>query len=62
MPCKLARALRLRIPKLARLMSVMATLPCRAFSIAYMDAATTHVKTGETFPIIFGKDALRSAA
>ena len=36
--------------------------PRRAFSIAYMDAATTHVKTGETFPIIFGKDALRSAA
>ena len=36
--------------------------PRRAFSVAYMDAATTDVKTGETFPNIFGKDALRPAA
>ena len=33
--------------------------PRRAFSVAYMDAATKNVKTGETYPAIFGKDALR---
>lgn len=33
--------------------------PRRAFSIAYMDAATRNVKTGETFPVIFGTDALK---
>ena len=32
--------------------------PRRAFSIAYMDAATRAVKTGETFPVIFGEGAL----
>ena len=32
--------------------------PRRAISIAYMDAATRAVKTGETFPVIFGEDAL----
>ncbi len=32
--------------------------PRRAFSIAYMDAATHAVKTGETFPVIFGEGAL----
>ncbi|MYI99094.1 MAG: hypothetical protein F4104_05575, partial [Gemmatimonadetes bacterium] len=32
--------------------------PRRAFSIAYMDASTRAVKTGETFPVIFGEDAL----
>ena len=32
--------------------------PRRAFSIAYMDAATRAVKTQETFPIIFGEKAL----
>ena len=31
----------------------------RAFSAAYMDAAATHVATGETFPVIFGKNALK---
>ena len=31
----------------------------RAFSSAYMDAATRTVATGETFPIIFGDGALR---
>ena len=33
--------------------------PRRAFSVAYMDAATRNIKTGETFPVIFGKDALK---
>ena len=33
--------------------------PRRAFSIAFMDGATKNVKTGETYPVIFGKDALR---
>ena len=33
--------------------------PRRAFSIAYMEASTKNVKTGATFPVIFGKDALR---
>ena len=33
--------------------------PRRAFSVAYMDAATTNVKTGDLFPIIFGKNALK---
>jgi len=32
--------------------------PRRAISIAYMDAATRAVKTGETFPVIFGEGAL----
>ncbi len=32
--------------------------PRRAISIAYMDASTRAVKTGETFPVIFGKGAL----
>ncbi|RKU13616.1 phytanoyl-CoA dioxygenase [Candidatus Poribacteria bacterium] len=31
----------------------------RAFSAAYMDAATKHVSTGETFPVIFGRNALK---
>jgi hypothetical protein len=33
--------------------------PRRAFSVAYMDAATRSVKTGDAFPIIFGKNALK---
>ena len=33
--------------------------PRRAFSAAYMDAAAKHVATGETFSVIFGKNALR---
>jgi hypothetical protein len=33
-------------------------LPRRAFSTAYMDAATRTIKTGETFPVIFGEQAL----
>lgn len=33
--------------------------PRRALSIAYMDAATKNVKTGDTFPIIFGRNALK---
>jgi ectoine hydroxylase-related dioxygenase (phytanoyl-CoA dioxygenase family) len=32
--------------------------PRRAFSVTYMDASTKKVKSGNTFPIIFGKDAL----
>ena len=36
--------------------------PRRALSIAYMDAATKTIKTGETFPIIFGKNALKVPA
>ena len=32
--------------------------PRRAFSIAYMDATTRNVESGETFPVIFGKGAL----
>jgi phytanoyl-CoA hydroxylase len=35
------------------------TQPRRAFSAAYMDARSKNVKTGETFPIIFGRNALR---
>lgn len=31
----------------------------KALSIAYMDAATINVKTGDRFPIIFGKNALK---
>ena len=31
----------------------------RAFSAAYMAAATKHVATGNTFPVIFGKNALK---
>ena len=33
--------------------------PRRALSVAYMDAATRNVKTGDPFPIIFGAKALR---
>jgi len=33
--------------------------PRRAFSVAYMPAATTTVSTGERFPVIFGKGALQ---
>ena len=33
--------------------------PRRAFSVAYMPAATTNVSTGERFPVIFGKGALQ---
>ncbi len=32
--------------------------PRRAFSIAYMDAATQSVQSGETFSVIFGEQAL----
>ncbi len=35
--------------------------PRRAFSAAYMDAATQSVATGRTFPVIFGKNALKSS-
>ncbi|MEE2753042.1 MAG: phytanoyl-CoA dioxygenase family protein [Candidatus Latescibacterota bacterium] len=31
--------------------------PRRAFSVTYMDAATRSVKTGLTFPLVFGKNA-----
>ena len=31
----------------------------RAFSAAYMEATTKHVATGDTFPVIFGKNALK---
>ncbi|MBI1927688.1 phytanoyl-CoA dioxygenase family protein [Candidatus Poribacteria bacterium] len=31
----------------------------RAFSSAYMDAATRSVSTGQTFPVIFGENALK---
>lgn len=34
--------------------------PRRAFSIAYMDAATRSVKSGQTFPFIFGKQTFPS--
>jgi hypothetical protein len=37
------------------------TAPRRAFSSTYMDAATRSVLTGDTFPIVFGKDALDPA-
>ena len=33
--------------------------PRRAFSAAYMPAATKQVSTGETFPVIFGQGALQ---
>ena len=33
--------------------------PRRAFSVTYMEASTQNIKTGETFPVIFGTDALR---
>ena len=36
--------------------------PRRAISIAYMDASTRAVKTGETFPVIFGEGALTGGA
>jgi hypothetical protein len=32
--------------------------PRRAFSVAFMDAATRNAKTGATYPVIFGKNAL----
>jgi len=32
--------------------------PRRAFSVAYMDAGTRNRKTGETYPFIFGRNAL----
>ena len=34
--------------------------PRRAFSVAYMDASTRNVKTGEPYPLIFGRGALNS--
>ena len=36
------------------------TGPRRAFSAAYMDADTVTVETGESFPVIFGQDALKA--
>ncbi len=42
--------------------SVNTTLvPRRAFSATYVDAATRSVRTGDTFPVIFGKGALAPA-
>jgi phytanoyl-CoA hydroxylase len=35
--------------------------PRRAFSVTYMDAATRSLKTGRTFPVIFGEGALDPA-
>jgi hypothetical protein len=35
--------------------------PRRAFSSAYMDAATRSVSTGKTFPVIFGEKCLKPA-
>ena len=35
-------------------------LPRRAFSVAYMDATTRKKSTDETFPVIFGGNALKS--
>ena len=35
--------------------------PRRAFSTTYMDAATCSVRTGNTFPVIFGRGALSPA-
>jgi len=35
--------------------------PRRAFSIAYMDAATRSVKSGQTFPVIFGEGPFPSS-
>ena len=35
--------------------------PRRAFSVTYMDAATHSLKTGRTFPIVFGEGALDPA-
>ncbi len=35
--------------------------PRRAFSTTYMDAATRSVLTGDTFPVVFGKNALDPA-
>jgi len=32
--------------------------PGRAFSVTYMEALTKNVNTDETFPVIFGKNAL----
>ena len=36
--------------------------PRRALSVAYMDAATRNVKTGDLFPVIFGENALKVPA
>ena len=36
--------------------------PRRALSVAYMDASTRNVKTGDLFPIIFGRNALKVPA
>jgi phytanoyl-CoA hydroxylase len=36
--------------------------PRRALSVAYMDAATRNAKSGDLFPIIFGKNALKPPA
>jgi phytanoyl-CoA hydroxylase len=35
--------------------------PRRAFSATYMDASTRSVRTGDAFPILFGKGALKPA-
>ena len=35
--------------------------PRRAFSVPYMDAATRSVSANQTFPVIFGKNALKAA-
>ncbi|HYF48200.1 MAG TPA: phytanoyl-CoA dioxygenase family protein [Planctomycetota bacterium] len=34
-------------------------IPRRGFSVCYMDARTTELKTGKKFPVIFGKGALK---
>ena len=36
----------------------MTTAPRRAFSATYMDVTTRSVVTGDTFPVVFGEDAL----
>ncbi|MFT5365333.1 MAG: phytanoyl-CoA hydroxylase [Candidatus Latescibacterota bacterium] len=33
--------------------------PRRAFSVAYMDASTRKMRNGQTFPVVFGENALR---
>ena len=40
---------------------VTTAAPRRAFSATYMDAATRSLKTGDIFPILFGKGALDPA-
>lgn len=35
-------------------------IPRRGFSVCYMDARTTHVPTGERFPVIFGEGAVQA--